>query len=130
MRPSKEDLQLKRFIAKPIVVWFSKAPTRIKSPGCPAGFTWEGQKVIIKSCLSEWKDYTRRGRMAQNMQPQHARRAEKLGSWGVGRFYFEIQSTQNRFFRIYYDRAPEDASDRHGHWFLLAELEEKPGEST
>ncbi len=68
--------------------------------------------------------------MAQNMQPQHARRAEKLGSWGVGRFYFEIQTIQNRFFRIYYDRAPEDASDRHGHWFLLAELEEKPGEST
>ena len=58
------------------------------------------------------------------MQPQHAAIASERGSWGVGKFFFDVQTENDRFFRLYYDRAPKDASDREGIWILLAELHE------
>jgi hypothetical protein len=60
--------------------------------------------------------------MAKNMQPQHAEIATQRGSWGVGKFFFDVQTSKEEYFRIYYDRAPKDAADRVGHWVLLAEL--------
>lgn len=60
--------------------------------------------------------------MAKNMQPQHDRVARERGSWGVGRYYFDVQTENDRCFRLYYDRAPSDATDRTGQWILLAEL--------
>jgi len=60
--------------------------------------------------------------MARNMQPQHAEAASQHGSWGVGRFYFEVKTDTCQYFRLYYDRAPKDALDRDGHWVLLAEI--------
>ncbi len=110
------------FIAEPITVQFSSPPAHMKSPPCPDGFVWRDQELSIIACLSEWKDYSRRGRMAKNMQPQNARVASKRGSWGVGRFYFDVQTLNQRCFRLYYDRAPLDAADRMGHWVLLAEI--------
>ena len=77
---------------------------------------------MITACLSEGKDFSRRGRMANNMQPQHALRASKRGSWGVGRFYFEVETQSSRLFRLYYDRAPKHALDRGGQWILVSEL--------
>jgi len=56
------------------------------------------------------------------MQPQHAEVAEKRGSWGVGRFYFDVQTQDARYFRLYYDRAPKNALNGLGEWVLLAEL--------
>jgi hypothetical protein len=56
------------------------------------------------------------------MQPQHAEAASQHGSWGVGRFFFEVKTNTGQYFRIYYDRAPKDALDREGHWVLLAEI--------
>jgi hypothetical protein len=56
------------------------------------------------------------------MQPQHAAVASKRGSWGVGTFYFRISTTQKRFFDIFYDRAPKDADDRKGSWYLYREI--------
>jgi hypothetical protein len=61
--------------------------------------------------------------MAKNMQPQHAQIAIIKGSWGVGKFYFDVQVQDGRLFRIYYDRASKDAHHRKGEWMLLAELE-------
>ena len=58
------------------------------------------------------------------MQPQHAQIASSRGSWGVGKFYFDVQTEEGQFFRLYYDRSPKNAFDRKGHWILLAELTE------
>jgi hypothetical protein len=63
--------------------------------------------------------------MARNMQPQHAEAASQHGSWGVGRFFFTVETTSGRYFRIYYDRAPKDAFDREGQWILMAELSQQ-----
>ena len=56
------------------------------------------------------------------MQPQHAQIAQKRGSWGVGKFFFDVQTSEEAYYRIYYDRAPKDATDREGYWILFAEL--------
>jgi hypothetical protein len=111
-----------KFISDPIVVQFSSPPALTKKPRCPDFFNWCDEEFTIASCLAEWTDFTRRGRMARNMQPQHAQIASGRGSWGVGRYYFDVRTHTNRCFRLYYDRAPEDAADRAGTWVLLAEL--------
>lgn len=114
--------EVKQFISEPITVSFLTAPTYSKNPTCPSSFLWQDHTHLILSCLSEWKDFSRRGRMAQNMQPQHSTAASKKGSWGVGKFFFDVLTTEGRVFRLYYDRAPQDAQDRAGQWILLAEL--------
>ncbi len=116
-------LQLKHFISETITVQFDSPPLHPKSPPCPNGFSWRGSELRITKCLAESKDFSRKGRMARNMQPQHAEVATKRGSWGVGRFYFDVETDTNQRFRLYYDRAPKDAFDRDGHWVLLAELD-------
>jgi hypothetical protein len=73
--------------------------------------------------LAEWHDYRRRGRMANNMQPAHARVAEGRGSLNVGRYYFRVRVDGGRIFELYYDRATNFIGDRKGHWFLLGERE-------
>lgn len=120
MEPS--DSSLEHFISEPITVEFSSPPQFAKSPPCPDNFTWRGQVYKVTECLREWHDFTRKGKMARNMQPQHAERANLHGSWGVGRFFFEVKTDANQSFRLYYDRAPKDALDRNGHWVLLAEI--------
>jgi hypothetical protein len=77
--------------------------------------------------LASWVDYERRGRMARNMQPQHARVAETRGSWGVGRFFFQVKVSDGRIFELYYDRAPKDADQRLGSWMLVSELVDDRG---
>jgi len=114
---------LKRFISEKIIVEFTSEPKFTKSPPCPNGFRWEKKFYRIEQILAEWKDFSRHDRMAKNMQPQHAQVAKTKGSWGVGKFYFDVQTHDGRQFRIYFDRAPKDALDREGQWILLAELE-------
>jgi hypothetical protein len=63
--------------------------------------------------------------MEKNMQPAHAQAAARRGSWGVGRFHFRVRTQDSRFFDLYYDRAPEDAGDRAGHWVLFREMQAK-----
>jgi hypothetical protein len=117
-----KKLTVKHFIGEPVAVHFSSPPTHTKKPPCPDRFTWREENYQITFCRSAWKDFSRHGRMAQNMQPQHAQVASQRGSWGVGRFYFEVQTRAGRAFRLYYDRAPKNALDRKGQWILLAEL--------
>jgi hypothetical protein len=120
------ELPVKRFIAEPISVNFNNKPLLIKKPPCPDSFTWQNETFPVKACLAEWKDYSRLGRMAKNMQPQHAKPAGQKGSWGVGKFFFDLEVDDGRLFRIYYDRAPKNAHHRKGEWMLLAELENQP----
>jgi len=112
----------KRFISEPITVEFDEPPLLAKKPGCPDRFTWAEQTYEIEEKLAEWHDYRRRGRMARNMRPSRISRAERTGSWGVGRDFYRVKITSDRIFEIYYDRAPKDADDRHGHWVLYVEL--------
>lgn len=119
----KQKAAPKHFIAESITVTFINDPKFLKSPRYPDSFIWREEVFSITKCLSEWKDFTRKDKMARNMQPQHAQVAKQRGSWGVGRFYFEVQTSVDRKFRLVYDRAPKDVQHRNGSWILLAELE-------
>ena len=79
--------------------------------------------------LAEWHDYSRRGRMADNMTPAHAQAASQRGSRGVGRDYFTVQTLGGRVFTMYYDRAPRTSSDHAGEWWLVSENAESGEES-
>lgn len=109
------------FIGEPIEAGFDKAPFIEKRPSCPDYFVWRGETYRIVALVSEWRDYIRRGRFARNMQPQHAAVAAHRGSFGVGRFYFQVRTDTRRLFELYYDRAPR------GGWFLVREFQEDDG---
>ena len=109
------------FIDAEVQVAFAKPPALSKTPDAPCAFVWEGVTFEVERMLASWSDYRRRGRMARNMAPAHAATAARRGSWGVGRFYFRLQTAQGRVFDLYYDRAPQDAGDRGGHWYLWRE---------
>lgn len=110
-----------RFIGEPIEVRYDKPPVFSKSPTCPNEFTWRDETFHIIEILETWQDFTRRGRFASNMRPEHLSSAARRGSWGVGRFSFRVRVDDGRIFEIYYDRAPASAGDRMGHWFLMGE---------
>lgn len=111
-----------RFINEPIDVVHERTPLFEKKPGCPAAFSWRNEKYVIRELLSEWHDYQRRGRMARNMEPVHAKTAEGRGSWGVGQDYYQVRTKDGRIFELYYDRAPKEVDRRKGSWFLYREL--------
>ena len=108
------------FVGEPIEVLFNEPPEFEKKPGCPDGFVWAGETYEVVELLSEWQDYGRKGRMAKNMQPQHAEVAAKRGSWGVGKSYFRVRTQTEQVFELYYDRAPQ--KNRKGEWILYQEL--------
>ena len=111
-----------RFIDEPIAPQFEKEPLLSKKPGCPNRFEWRGQVYEIVELVSEWHDYSRRGKMSQNMRLSHSTRASQKGSWGVGVDYYRVRTVTNQFFDLYYDRAPKSVDDRKGGWFLYREL--------
>ena len=113
-----------RFINQPVEVEFDQPPLLEKTPACPDRFTWHAEQFQIVELIREWRDYRRQGRMARNMRPEHATKAARRGSWGVGQFYFRVRTLQGRIFDLYYDRAPKDVDRRKGTWFLDKELGE------
>jgi len=110
-----------QFIDQVIEVRFDEPPLFTKIPPCPQAFLWEERWYSIIREVSAWTDFKRHGRMGRNMQPAHAARAATTGSWGVGRFYFRVETDEGRVFDIYFDRAPNDVDDHDGKWFLLGE---------
>jgi hypothetical protein len=113
-------------IDEPIEVAFAKEPTFEKCPDCPKAFTWRGETHAIVKLLSERQDNERRGRYANNMTPEHLSLAQRMGSWGVGRYSFTVEVEGGRIFEIYYDRSPRNAGDRKGHWVIKGERVKKP----
>ncbi|MEW6568602.1 MAG: DUF6504 family protein [Chloroflexota bacterium] len=111
-----------RFIDAEIEVEFERPLLLSKKPEAPQAFRWQGERFQVSEVLSRWFDFERRGRASQNMQPAHLRAAVRRGSWGVGRYYFRVRTGRGRIFDLYYDRAPESAADRAGHWVLWREL--------
>lgn len=110
------------FYDDPIEVLFDSPPARQKSPPCPNGFIWQGRTFRVIASLSEWTDFSRRGRYARNMRPAHASVAAGRGSLNVGRFYFRVGTDTGQFFDLYYDRAMKNVDERKGQWFLYREM--------
>ena len=123
------------FLDQPIEVSFDTPPVREKAPDCPNRFIWQDKTYQVLEMLSAWTDFKRRGRMARNMQPQHAAVASTRGSLNVGRYYFRVRvlsvypavelldkQTKEQVFDIYYDRAMKNVDDRKGQWFVYREL--------
>lgn len=115
------------FYDESIQVHFDEPPVREKAPHCPNGFEWNGQTYRITAALAEWSDFTRRGRMANNMRPAHAAAASTRGSLNVGRYYFRVEVNNGQIFDIYYDRAMKNVDDRKGQWLIFQELEKSNG---
>ena len=113
-----------RFIGEAIEVAFDRPPLYKKRPPCPDGFLWKEKSFRVSETLNEWQDFSRKGRMAHNMRPDHAEAALRQGSWGVGRTYFRIRIDTGQVFDLYYDRAPAGGVGREGGWFLYRELAE------
>lgn len=112
---------MKKFIGEEIQVIFDRSPVYLKKPDCPNGIIWRNEKYRIIRLISAREDFSRRGRQENNMSPEHTSRASITGSWGVGRYFYEVEVEGGRIFEIYYDRAPGNINDRLGHWFLLSE---------
>ena len=111
----------RRFIGEPIQVEFCGQPLLSKKAGCPVAFRWRGERFTVTETLSEWHDYSRRGRMALNMTPGHAQAASRRGSRGVGRDYFTVRTAGGRIFTLYFDRAPRNSADQKGEWYVFGE---------
>ncbi|MBE0670216.1 MAG: hypothetical protein IH588_06495 [Anaerolineales bacterium] len=111
------------FFDEHIEVIFNTPPVHEKSPPCPNSIIWNGKTIHIVESLSEWTDFTWRGKMANNMRPEHAAVASTRGSLNVGRFYFRVKVDSGQIFDIYYDRAMKGVDKRKGEWFLYRELE-------
>ncbi len=116
-----------KFIGETIEVFYEKPPLLEKLPGCPDGFVWGGETYQIIELLREWRDFSRKGRMAHSMRPANLRKATRRGSIGVGRFHFRVKVSSGRFFDLYYDREVKSADQRKGSWRLHQELEETRG---
>jgi len=114
-----------QFIGEPIDVVYDQPPALAKKPSCPNAFHWRNQTYPIVEIVSQWQDFERKDRMQQNMRPGHAAGARVRGSGGVGRFYFRVRTETGQVFELYYDRAPKNAADRTGAWFLYRELNEE-----
>jgi len=110
------------YIGELITVEFDRPPLFSKRPHCPDRFLWRGETHVIVAVLGQRVDFGRRGRMAQNMQPEHAARAAQHGSWGVGRYFFTVRTATGRVFELYYDRAPKGSDRPEGEWFLRYEI--------
>ena len=113
-----------KFISEPVDAIFDKQPLYEKKPPCPDGFRWRGEAFCVLHLIREWKDFSRRGRMAHNMRMSSQRKAARRGSIGVGRFHFRVEVTGGRIFDLYYDRAVLNTDDRKGTWILHQELGE------
>lgn len=110
------------FLDQPIEIIFDTPPALEKAPDCPNGFVWDGNTYRVLEILSAWTDFKRRGRMARNMQPEHAATTSTRGSLNVGRFYFRVKVDSNQIFDIYYDRAMKNVDNRKGQWFVYREM--------
>ncbi len=114
------DVTPLRFVGESIEAQFDEPPELEKKPDCPDRFVWAGKTFDVVELITAWDDYDRKGRMAKNMQPEHAAVAASRGSWGVGRHYFRVRTDADRIFELYYDRSPR--KNRKGEWILYREL--------
>ena len=110
------------YIGEIITVGFDKPLIFTKKPECPSDFSWHGRTFHVAEILSEWQDFSRRGKYSRNMKDAHLERATIKGSLGVGKFYFRVRTNENRIFELYYDRSIKNTFEASGFWVLFQEL--------
>jgi hypothetical protein len=110
------------YIGEMISVEFDEPLLFTKKPDCPSDFSWQGKSFRITEILSEWQDFSRKGKYSRNMKDAHLERAKVKGSLGVGRFYFRVRTDENCVFEIYYDRSIKNTFETSGFWVLFQEL--------
>ena len=110
------------YIGEIISVGFDEPPLFVKKPECPNMFSWRGKSFRVTEIISEWHDFSRKGKYSRNMKEAHLERANNKGSLGVGRFYFRVRTDENRIFEIYYDRSIKNTFETSGFWVLFQEL--------
>jgi len=110
------------YIGEIIAVEFDEPQLFVKKPVFPNMFSWRGKSYRVKEIISEWHDFSRKGRYSRNMKDAHLERANSKGSLGVGRFYFRVLTDENRIFEIYYDRSIKNTFEASGFWVLFQEL--------
>ncbi len=74
----------------------------------PVSFIWQGTKYTVIKIKSSWQDYGFGQTPAPKRVPWRTRHH---------RTYFQVITTNNRTFEIYYDRGSKKRD-----WFLLQEL--------
>lgn len=72
------------FMDEQIDVLYAHVPLHEKTPGCPDGFVWRGEAFEVEVLLSEWKDFSRRGRLERSLRPARHARAMLTGRWARG----------------------------------------------
>ena len=110
------------YIGEIITVGFDIPLLSTKKPDCPDDFSWRDKIFSITEILSEWQDFTRKGKYSRNMKDAHLKRASIKGSLGVGRFYFRVRTDESRVFDIYYDRSIKNTLKTGGFWVLFQEI--------
>jgi hypothetical protein len=110
------------YIGELITVGFEEPLLFTKKPNCPNEFSWRGNSFHVAEILSEWQDFSRKGKYSHNMKDIHLERAKVKGSLGVGRFYFRVRTDESRVFDIYYDRSIKSTFETSGFWVLFQEL--------
>jgi hypothetical protein len=110
---------MKHFIDQEISVELVDGTFLEKTPKCPRRIFWQDRWINVVRLNSSWHDFSRRGDLSRNLREEHLQRAQRIGSWGVGRFYFEVEGDDGGIYTFYYDRAPANAGDRKGTWILI-----------
>ncbi len=110
------------YIGEIISVGFDMPPLFSKKPKCPNTIFWQDRSYRVTEIISEWHDFSRKGKYSRNMKDAHLERANIKGSLGVGRFYFRVRTNENRIFEIYYDRSIKNTFETSGFWVLFQEL--------
>jgi hypothetical protein len=109
------------FYADEIEVRFDQEPVLEKRPGPPVAFTWRGREYLVVELLKEWHDYRKRGKTKSFYEKERGsywvKRAQRRGSWGVGRDYYRVRTDSGEVFDIYYDRSPKGRAKK-GQWVL------------
>jgi len=96
------------FISEPIRPVISTMDTRRMAagePGLPSEFWWRDQKVVVARVIKTWR----------TTKLCHHGSGEKY----VRKHWYELETTDNRIMKIYFDRQPEDGLKGMG-WFLFS----------
>ena len=115
-----------RFIGAAVQVVHDRPPALEKRPGAPDSFVWEGRTYRVVAVLREWHDYHLRGKSLSFYTKEQgsfrAKKAQRRGTWGVGRDYFRVRTDTGDVFDLYYDRDPHGPGGRKGSWFLYRQV--------
>ena len=111
------------FISTEIEAIFTKKPIIKKRAGAPDAFIWQGSRFEVVELLSEWHDYNKERREVGNTRRTQTQLNRQRGSWGTGRDYYRVRTSDQRIFDLYYDRRPKGRKVI-GVWVLYRELDE------